>query len=188
MCKWIEKWWGPALAFWAILAVWVYFDGYNMAMGDGSDKFDALNSLFAGLAFAGMLCTLFMQRQELGLQREELKATRKELHKTAEANQKTAELNEKQIRCFVLVEYQKVCSVNFEKSIEAIQKLNDEKAPEQIIGKMREILEGYNHAAAFFTAELGKEVSLEIPPDIQKKMNGLFTRQTLVRPAPNLTP
>ena len=43
------------------------------------DKFGAVNSLFSGLAFAGLIITLFFQKEELELQRQELAETRKEL-------------------------------------------------------------------------------------------------------------
>jgi hypothetical protein len=40
------------------------------------DMFGALNTLFSGLAFGGLVVTLVMQMRELGLQREELAKTR----------------------------------------------------------------------------------------------------------------
>lgn len=43
------------------------------------DSFGLLTSLFSGLAFAGLIITIVMQRDELTLQREELSLTRKEL-------------------------------------------------------------------------------------------------------------
>lgn len=44
------------------------------------DKFGAINSLFSGLAFAGLIVTLLFQKQELQLQRKELEHTRNELN------------------------------------------------------------------------------------------------------------
>ena len=41
--------------------------------------FGGVNALFSGLAFAGILIALYMQKHELELQREELSATREEL-------------------------------------------------------------------------------------------------------------
>lgn len=43
------------------------------------DSFGLLTSLFSGLAFAGLIITIVMQRDELALQREELNLTRGEL-------------------------------------------------------------------------------------------------------------
>lgn len=42
------------------------------------DMFGAVNALFSGLAFAGLIITLILQRHELALQRDELEQTRKE--------------------------------------------------------------------------------------------------------------
>lgn len=47
--------------------------------GQFGDMFGAINSLFAGLAFAGLIYTIGLQRTELGLQRKELELTRAEL-------------------------------------------------------------------------------------------------------------
>lgn len=43
------------------------------------DSFGPLTSLFSGLAFAGLIITIVMQRDELALQRQELNLTREEL-------------------------------------------------------------------------------------------------------------
>lgn len=47
--------------------------------GQFGDVFGSINALFSGLAFAGVIVTVWMQREELKLQREELEATREEL-------------------------------------------------------------------------------------------------------------
>lgn len=47
--------------------------------GTFGDMFGAVNALFSGLAFAGLIVTLIMQHEELGLQREELAQTNDEL-------------------------------------------------------------------------------------------------------------
>lgn len=46
--------------------------------GQFGDMFGAVNALFSGLAFAGLIITLILQRRELSLQRDELEQTRKE--------------------------------------------------------------------------------------------------------------
>ncbi len=43
------------------------------------DQFGAVNALFSGLAFAGLIFTIILQKKELSLQREELTQTREEL-------------------------------------------------------------------------------------------------------------
>lgn len=47
--------------------------------GTFGDSFGALTALFSGLAFAGLLITIFYQREDLGLTKEELKLTREEI-------------------------------------------------------------------------------------------------------------
>lgn len=59
--------------------------------GSFGDMFGAVNALFSGLAFAGLIYALYMQRKELRLQREELALQRKELELTR------GELNEQNI-------------------------------------------------------------------------------------------
>jgi hypothetical protein len=53
--------------------------------GQFGDIFGGVNALFTGLAFAGVIYTILLQRQELGLQREELRLTRDELKRSADA-------------------------------------------------------------------------------------------------------
>ncbi|WP_299549038.1 hypothetical protein [Seonamhaeicola sp.] len=53
------------------------------------DSFGTINSLFSGLAFAGIIYTILLQRKELALQRQELKETRLELERSANAQEKS---------------------------------------------------------------------------------------------------
>ncbi len=54
------------------------------------DTFGAINSLFSGLAFAGLLYTIFLQSRELKLQREELALTRAQLTSSAKSQEEQA--------------------------------------------------------------------------------------------------
>ena len=61
---------------------WVLIDIHIKEITDRGtfgDKFGAVNALFSGLAFAGLIVTLLYQKEELKLQREELAQTREEL-------------------------------------------------------------------------------------------------------------
>lgn len=68
---------------WAlIVALWALSGHLIKGMtnpGEFGDMFGAVNALFTGLAFATLIYTAWMQREELALQREELAATRAEL-------------------------------------------------------------------------------------------------------------
>lgn len=69
-----------------------YFIDHN-ERGTFGDKFGAVNALFSGLAFAGLIFTIVLQRKELSLQREELQLTRKEMEdQTAEFEKQNSTL------------------------------------------------------------------------------------------------
>lgn len=55
--------------------------------GQVGDLFGSVNALFSGLAFAGVVFAILLQRQELSLQRLELKETRLEMARTADAQE-----------------------------------------------------------------------------------------------------
>jgi hypothetical protein len=55
--------------------------------GQLGDTFGVVNALFSGLAFAGLIYTIHLQRHELSLQRRELELTRQELTRTAAAQE-----------------------------------------------------------------------------------------------------
>lgn len=62
------------------------------ARGTFGDQFGAVNALFSGLAFAGLIYTIMLQRKDLKLQRQDLKLQRKELELTRkEMEEQTAE-------------------------------------------------------------------------------------------------
>lgn len=50
----------------------------NEERGTIGDMFGSINALYSGLAFAGIIFTILLQRKELSFQRQELKQTRKE--------------------------------------------------------------------------------------------------------------
>lgn len=65
------------------LCSWVCINlNYSSSSDRGTfgDQFGAVNALFSGLAFAGLIYTIILQRSELELQREELRMTRQEMH------------------------------------------------------------------------------------------------------------
>jgi hypothetical protein len=64
--------------------------------GQFGDMFGAVNALFSGFAFLGIIYTIYLQRNELALQRDELRLTRQELTRTAEAQEKSEKALSKQ--------------------------------------------------------------------------------------------
>ncbi len=65
--------------------------------GQFGDMFGAVNSLFSGLAFAGVIFTIYLQRQELALQRKELELTRTQLARSADAQEKSEQALTRQV-------------------------------------------------------------------------------------------
>jgi hypothetical protein len=78
------------------LAMLLFISDWN-ERGTFGDSFGAINSLFSGLAFAGIIYTITLQKQELSLQRQELADTRIELRRSADAQEKSEEAFKKQI-------------------------------------------------------------------------------------------
>jgi hypothetical protein len=64
--------------------------------------FGVVSTLFFGLAFAGVIYAIFLQRDELALQREELKLTRTELERSAKAQEESTDLLKRQLDVQVL--------------------------------------------------------------------------------------
>src|SRR5687768_4410692 len=74
---------------WMLSYVLIYISIEQKNQGTFGDTFGAINSLFSGLAIAGIIYTILMQRKELRLQRKELMETRKELRRSAEAQERS---------------------------------------------------------------------------------------------------
>lgn len=81
---------GAVIILWGI-SLWIVIKTFaNWAdRGTFGDSFGAVNSLFSGLAFAGIIYTILLQRKELSLQRQELIETRKELKRSAGAQERS---------------------------------------------------------------------------------------------------
>lgn len=76
------------------------------------DSFGALTSLFSGLAFAGLIITIVMQKDELALQREELSLTRQELtgqREEMEVQNETMKIQRFENTFFKQLEFLAVC-------------------------------------------------------------------------------
>ena len=70
----------------------VFFISDDNTRGTFGDQFGAVNALFSGLAFTGLIYTIILQRRDLELQRHDLKLQRDELVLTRqEMEEQTAE-------------------------------------------------------------------------------------------------
>ncbi len=75
-------WAGVAMAAYFLLPDWA-------SRGQFGDVFGAVNALFSGLAFAGLIFAILLQREDLELQRQELTLTRQELSRSAAAQEQS---------------------------------------------------------------------------------------------------
>jgi len=65
--------------------------------GSFGDLFGAVNGLFSGLAFAGLIYTIVLQKRDLELQRTEIQMNRAELKKSSSAQQKSEKALSEQV-------------------------------------------------------------------------------------------
>lgn len=83
MIKFLKK--HPISIFIIVIIIWVitYFIMQQIDKpNEVGDSYGALNTLFSGLAFAGIIISIFMQNQELAMQRDEIILNRDELIET----------------------------------------------------------------------------------------------------------
>ena len=81
------RWWPwfiGVIILWTVYLSIIWLSNWPLKedKGEFGDTFGALNALFAGLAFAGVIYAILLQQRELKLQREELELQRKELEET----------------------------------------------------------------------------------------------------------
>jgi uncharacterized membrane protein len=83
---------------WSIsgLTIYLLFDNWS-DRGTMGDMFGAVNSLFSGLAFATLLYTLQLQREEIKLNRTDIALNRNELSKSVKAQQESQEALKQQV-------------------------------------------------------------------------------------------
>jgi len=86
------------LIIWLVSAILILFflDDWS-SRGTFGDLFGAVNALFSGLAFAGLIYTIILQKRDLEMQRAEIKMNRTELKKSASAQQKSEKALSEQV-------------------------------------------------------------------------------------------
>ena len=126
--------------------------------GTFGDMFGAVNALFSGLAFAGLIVTLLYQKEELKLQREELAQTREELkgqREEFEEQNKTMKRQRFENTFFNMLSLQQEIVANLSYEYYASPNIRPHNIPEEIFyrgvpkGQFhgREVFEGiYKHA------------------------------------------
>ncbi len=134
--------------------VWLMFSGVillfllNLSMvlfisdkdvrGTFGDQFGAVNALFSGLAFAGLIYTIILQRHDLAIQRRDLKLQREELALTRhEMEEQTAE---------------------FEKQNETLKIQRFENTFFQMLSQFQEVVNSLSYTKEDGTKVIGREI------------------------------
>lgn len=76
------------------MGCWLYLSHYHpdsQERGTFGDQFGFVNALFSGLAFAGMICAVLLQKDELALQRRQLEENHLEMERQTEQFEKQNE-------------------------------------------------------------------------------------------------
>lgn len=93
--KWIVIIVTGVLTLWVINLA-IFFNYKNSEIGQFGDIFGAVNALFSGLAFVGIIVSIRMQGTELKLQRQELQLQRTELEETRKVFVKQSNIMDEQ--------------------------------------------------------------------------------------------
>lgn len=135
------------IAAWG-LSWWLINRNIDCATDRGTfgDMFGAVNALFSGLAFAGLIVTLIYQKEEIKLQRDELAETRKELQgqrEEFEEQNKTMKRQRFESTFFNMLSLQQeiIASLSYENPIQDETKLKQCDVKHRIY-KSRDIFEG----------------------------------------------
>lgn len=98
----LPKWIIPAFGFIAIIwgvsgfIIWYYFPD-NQDRSTIGNMFGAINALFSGFAFLGVIITIYLQKKELEYQRIELFETKNELKRLAQAHENSVKALQSQV-------------------------------------------------------------------------------------------
>jgi hypothetical protein len=72
-----------------IILIWIIIPLRPEFFKNQDTAYNGINALFTGLAFAGVIYTVLLQKEELKLQRSELNLARKELQRAADAQKES---------------------------------------------------------------------------------------------------
>lgn len=143
--------------FWAISAnlIFVFLDNWS-ERGSFGDLFGAVNSLFSGLAFAALIYTIVLQREEIKENRKEILLNRKELAKGVKFQEKAQQVLKEQVAqthltakmnaMRILVDYYNSLILNSKSTTETLEKAREKR--KQIIRKIDELIEDVSDSEA----------------------------------------
>lgn len=132
--------WG---ASWYFIPTW--YGKTELEAGTFGDMFGAVNALFSGLAFAGLIYTILLQREDLKIQRKSFDNQFKELQHQVENTKRQLELTKYQ-------SYQDTLRYLFQVKAKAIENIKYYKWDEES-GHVKLNRSGYDFIDLFYQAE-----------------------------------
>ena len=138
---------------WGVSAVLIMFFLSEWSdRGTFGDLFGAVNALFSALAFAVLIYTIILQREEIKQNREEIVLNRKELEKSGKIQRKSQEVLVRQVEqthlsakmnaMRTLVDYYNNQILNPKSTQETIEKSKQKR--KQIIVQIDQLIDGLN--------------------------------------------
>ena len=157
-----------ALSWW-----WLSTIGDPEKQGQFGDQFGAVNALFSGLAFAGLIFTIILQKKELALQREELTETREELKgqkiQMTEQN-KTLKIQRFENTFFKMMELQQQIVNDLSATI-YVKEWIEEDAPDPTMSRIRKQV---SHEYNYHGRNLFLHAFIQAEHDIETTVKGNF--------------
>lgn len=141
------------IIIWILSGVIVYYVASSWSdRGTIGDMFGAVNALFSGLAFAALIYTIILQREEIGMNRAEIELNRNELKKSADAQQNSQKALKEQViqthltakinAISTIINYYNTQIINLSNSPEVIDKAREKRR--MLIKQLDELIDGLN--------------------------------------------
>lgn len=141
------------IIIWVLSGVIIYYLGSNWTdRGTIGDMFGAVNALFSGFAFAALIYTIILQREEIGINRTEIELNRNELKKSADAQQNSQKALKEQViqthltakinAISTIINYYNTQIINLSNSPEVIDKAKEKRR--MLIKQLDELIDGLN--------------------------------------------
>jgi hypothetical protein len=134
------------IILWAISGYLIYVLIPNWSdRGTVGDMFGAGNALFSGLAFAALIYTIYLQREDIKLNRSEISMNRKELKKAAIAQQnqvQQTQLTTKINAISTVINYYNIQIANPNISTDIVEKAKAKR--KALIGQIDSLIDGLN--------------------------------------------
>jgi hypothetical protein len=106
--------------------------------GAFGEMFGAIEALFSGLAFAGVIATVYLQMRELALQRQDLELTRNEMKRAADAQEESRAALLRQVSVMGRTAQLDALNALVRFCVEAIEREGDGARRAELHGRLRQ--------------------------------------------------